>query len=91
MYEHHLMEANYAMLEQPLGLDINLQVGIVWTKAGVLEHPLGLTYGIVEIISRRIGINLQVQPEVCVLLVSVLGLEVSQSLTVHLLETLEAK
>jgi hypothetical protein len=26
MYEHHLMEANYAMLEQPLGLDLNLQV-----------------------------------------------------------------
>ncbi len=89
MYEHHLMEANYAMLEQPLGLDLNLQVQRGPT-AGVLEQFLGLTYGIVEIISRRLGMNIQVQPKVGVLLVSV-RLEVSPSLTVHLLETLEAK
>jgi hypothetical protein len=36
-YEHHLMEANYAMLEQPLGLDLNLQVqcGLSWRVGAV--------------------------------------------------------
>jgi hypothetical protein len=48
MYEHHLMEANYAMLEQPLGLDLNLQVQCGPT-AGMLEQFLGLAYGIAEI------------------------------------------
>jgi hypothetical protein len=56
MYEHHLMEANYAMLEQPLGLDLNLQVQCGPT-AGVLKQFLGLTYGIVGIISRRLYVS----------------------------------